>query len=361
MALKVDIKKNFGEFTLDTAFEIDGDVMGILGASGCGKSMTLRCIAGIVTPDEGRIELDGTVFFDSEKKINLKPQERRVGLLFQNYALFPNMTVYQNLMMGLKPYEKDKKKIAREVRTMIDRFYLTGLESHKPSQLSGGQQQRTALARILLSKPRLLMLDEPFSALDGYLRWQMELELRDILKNFTGSTLFVTHSRSEIYRICNQVCVMERGTSSPVIPVKQLFEYPSTKASALLSGCKNYAKAEALGEKRIYAEEWGVELQAAECLPEKLSSVGVRSHYIRPVEETQKEEENTFSCKIMDIIEDVFSVIIMVRPEQADKNAVNPLLRIEAEKSFWETYSRNLQGDRIYVQIRPEDIMLLTE
>ena len=159
MSLYVDIKKDLGDFVLETKFEADGGVTGILGASGCGKSMTLRCIAGILRPDEGRIELDGTVFFDHREKIDLKPQQRHVGLLFQNYALFPNMTVWQNLMTGLKPYEKDKKRAAAAINTVMERFCLDGLAGHKPSQLSGGQQQRVALARIFLSKPRVLLLD----------------------------------------------------------------------------------------------------------------------------------------------------------------------------------------------------------
>ena len=205
MSLYVDIKKNLGSFVLETKFEADGGVTGILGASGCGKSMTLRCIAGILKPDAGRIELDGRVFFDSEKKINLKPQQRHVGLLFQNYALFPNMTVWQNLMAALLPYEKEKSRAASSVRLVIKKFALDGLEKRKPGQLSGGQQQRVALARIFLSKPQVLLLDEPFSALDDFLKWKLELELSDLLEEFSGSTLFVSHSREEIYRLCDHV------------------------------------------------------------------------------------------------------------------------------------------------------------
>lgn len=160
MALRVDICKKLNHFTLKTQFEASEGVTGILGASGCGKSMTLRCIAGIEKPDEGYIELNGKVFYDSKNKINLRPQERHVGLLFQNYALFPNMTVEQNLMAGLLSGEKDRTKARTKVREMLARFELTGLEKHRPSQLSGGQQQRVALARIFLSEPDIMMLDQ---------------------------------------------------------------------------------------------------------------------------------------------------------------------------------------------------------
>lgn len=368
MALYVDIKKNFGEFALETKFEADGGVMGILGASGCGKSMTLRCIAGIVKPDEGRIELDGTVFFDSQKKINLKPQERRVGLLFQNYALFPNMTVRQNLMMGLKPYEKDKKKAREAVEEMIRKFYLTGLEKHKPAQLSGGQQQRTALARILLSKPRLLMLDEPFSALDDFLRWNLEMELSEILKEFGGNTLFVSHSRDEVYRICDRVCVMDHGKFSPVIPVKQLFELPESRAAAYLSGCKNFAAAHTVGENRIFAEEWGVVLESEGMAPSGFSCIGVRSHYIHPVtEEEARGQKNAFPCRILKVIEDVFSIVIMICPLSAkDSGALeetgqhNERIRVEVTKECWADFRKKADPKELmWVQIHPHDIMLL--
>ena len=199
MRLSVDIHKDFGPFRLDAAFETDsGAVTGLLGASGCGKSVTLRCIAGIETPDEGHIELDGEVLFDSAARINLSPQKRRVGYLFQNYALFPNMTVEQNIAAGVRDRAGRKETAARLMRA----FYLEGHEHKYPRQLSGGQQQRVALARILANKPRALLLDEPFSALDSYLKWQVELELLDLLGRFEGPVLFVTHSRDEVRRLC---------------------------------------------------------------------------------------------------------------------------------------------------------------
>ena len=153
MALEVRIKRQFPGFCLDVEFACDHSCMGILGASGCGKSMTLKCIAGIVAPDEGRIALDGKVFFDSEKKINLRPQERNIGYLFQNYALFPTMSVEENLACVLKGKKEEKK---RKVREQIQTFHLEGLEKQLPAQLSGGQQQRAALARMLITNPRMM-------------------------------------------------------------------------------------------------------------------------------------------------------------------------------------------------------------
>ncbi|MBR3585808.1 MAG: ATP-binding cassette domain-containing protein, partial [Oscillospiraceae bacterium] len=166
MSLIVDIHRTLGAFTLDVTFEAENGVTCLLGASGCGKSFTLKCIAGIEKPDSGHIELDGVVLYDSEKRINLPPQERQVGYLFQNYALFPNMTVRQNILCGLHR-EKNRAEKAQKLSEMLKLMQLEGLENHRPAQLSGGQQQRVALARILVNEPRMLMLDEPFSALDA--------------------------------------------------------------------------------------------------------------------------------------------------------------------------------------------------
>lgn len=366
MSLKVDIKKDLGSFVLETSFEADEGVTGILGASGCGKSMTLRCIAGIMKPDEGRIELDGTVFFDSAGKIDLKPQQRHVGLLFQNYALFPNMTVRQNLLTGVKPYEKDKRKAETSVKEMIEKFYLTGLEKHRPSQLSGGQQQRVALARIFLSKPRMLMLDEPFSALDSYLRWNLEMELAETIKEFKGSTLFVSHSREEVYRVCDRVCVMDQGKSSPVIPVKQLFEAPGSRSAALLSGCKNFSRAHAQGEEQIFAEDWGIALNYAGEIPADFQYIGVRSHYICPVLSIDAhKQKNTFRCEILKVVEDVFSIVIMVRslsakPEDFGTGRRDDRIRVEVTKEFWEEFCRQEQpGSKMWIHVDEKDIMVL--
>lgn len=152
MSIEVNIKKNLGSFRLDVAFQQDSGVLALLGGSGCGKSMTLRCIAGIEQPDSGRIVLNGVTVFDSEKKINLPPQQRQVGLLFQNYALFPNMTVVENILCGIRE-KKSKSENSALVAKYIRKFHLEGLEHHTPGQLSGGQKQRCALARMLIGKP----------------------------------------------------------------------------------------------------------------------------------------------------------------------------------------------------------------
>ena len=308
MNLSVDIHKDLGTFKLDVSFETDsGQITGLLGASGCGKSMTLRCIAGIEKPDRGRIVLDDRVLFDSEQHIDLPPQKRRVGYLFQNYALFPNMTVAQNIAVGVRDKKVRQETVERLVRTL----YLDGQEKKYPRQLSGGQQQRVALARILASAPEVLLLDEPFSALDSYLKWQVELELSDLLSAFSGPVIFVTHNRDEVQRLCQQVCVLDQGRSQSILPVKELFEAPRTLSACLLSGCKNISRARATADGKVEALDWGVTLEPGRPLPEGLSHIGMRAHYIRPVDGPGP---NRLPCTVERVVENVFSTVVRVRP-----------------------------------------------
>ena len=207
MAVSVDIEKKLHGFTLKVKLESDGSPMGILGASGSGKSMTLRCIAGIQTPDSGRIVVNDKVLFDSEKKINLKPQERKVGYLFQNYALFPTMTVEKNIACG---YRGDKKHLKAKVADYIERYQLNGLEKRYPGQLSGGQQQRVAIARALAMKPKMLLFDEPTSALDPELVGDVLSVMKEVA--LAGMTMaVVTHEMQFARSVSNHVVFMDQG------------------------------------------------------------------------------------------------------------------------------------------------------
>ena len=240
MSLEVNITKKLDGFTLRAEFTAGSTATALLGASGCGKSMTLRCIAGIVKPDAGRIVLDGRVLFDSEQHIDLPPQQRGVGLLFQNYALFPNMTVEQNILCGLKA-EKDKAVRRERCAEMLRAMRLEALAKRCPAQLSGGQQQRTALARILVGRPRILMLDEPFSALDSYLREEVESEVGSLLAGFDGTALLVTHNRDEAYRLCREMAVMDGGRVLRTGTTKEVFADPQSITAARLTRLQKYS------------------------------------------------------------------------------------------------------------------------
>lgn len=279
MALQAKIKKKFSGFTLDVEFESKEGCMGILGASGCGKSMTLKCIAGIEKPDSGRIVLNGRVLFDSEKKINLPVQKRNVGYLFQNYALFPTMTVEQNLMVAMEG-KKEKKQV--KIKEQLKRFELSGLEKRYPSQLSGGQQQRVALARMLLHQPEIIMLDEPFSALDGFLKDTLQLEMLELIKEYQKDVLLVSHSRDEIYRFCDNMVLLEKGNCILKGKTTDIFANPRKMEAARLTGCKNISAAKKTGEYRVYAKDWDFEFETEEKVKDSVRYVGIRAHYMYP-------------------------------------------------------------------------------
>lgn len=293
MRLEADIRKDFGEFFLDVHFASDSGHIGILGASGCGKSMTLRCVAGILTPDEGRIVLNGRVLFDSERHINLKPQQRHVGYLFQNYALFPNMTVEQNIRSGLHGMRKEAQHA--RVQEMIRKFALNGLEKHFPDQLSGGQQQRTALARIMACSPDMILLDEPFSALDAYLRDRMQQEILDLLKGYTGIAVLVSHNRDEVYRFSDDLLILNHGRTDVHGSPEEVFADPHTKAATVLTGCKNFSSAVRVDDHTVKAIDWGIILHSSERLPEDFSCLGYRAHDLIPIYGERK--ENCISSK----------------------------------------------------------------
>ena len=281
MSLEVTIAKRFEGFTLHADFAAGNTAAAILGASGCGKSMTLRCIAGVVKPDSGRIVLDGRVLFDSEQGIDLPPQQRNVGLLFQNYALFPNMTVEQNILCALK---KEKDPAARKAAcgAALRAMRLEELAHRLPSELSGGQQQRTALARILAGKPRILMLDEPFSALDSYLREEVEGEVGSLLSNFDGTALLVTHDRDEAYRLCREMIVMDSGEVLRAGTTKEVFADPRRLTAARLTGCKNILPCVRVDEHHVRLTGWERELTVALPVPEGCCAVGIRAHDFAP-------------------------------------------------------------------------------
>lgn len=348
MSLYVDIEKQLGSFHLWVQLETENEITALLGASGCGKSMTLKCIAGIVTPDRGRIVLNERVLFDSEKKVNLTPQQRKLGYLFQNYALFPNMTVEKNILCGVR--SKDKQEKAAALADALRRFRLEGLEKRYPAQLSGGQQQRVALARILCSQPEVILLDEPFSALDSYLKWDLELKLSDFLENFSGPILWVSHDRGEVFRNCKRVCVLDQGASQGTFTLRQLFHEPETEAAARLSGCKNIVEAVPAGSA-VTLPAWGLTLNCGKPVPADIRQAGIRARHVMTVPEGIPD---AFYCTVERVIQDVFTTIVLLRPEEAADGA--SLLRMELERDDWRRLNR---PEGLWIAVQPRDILLL--
>ena len=345
MALEVEIEKRAGDFHLQTAFTCGQELLGILGASGCGKSMTLKCIAGIEKPDRGRIVLDGRVLFDSDRGISLSPQKRRVGCLFQNYALFPNRNVRQNILCGLQ-WEKDRARRENEAGRVIEMLGLSECEKLYPAQLSGGQAQRTALGRILVNRPELLMLDEPFSALDTHLRLKLQMELLNLLKDFGKPVLMVTHDRDEAFRMCRRLGVMERGRMLAVKGTRELFADPESRAAAVITGCKNIAAAVKTGEYEVFVPSWNIHLCTDRPVGDHLTAVGIRAHHFSP-----SETRNRFRMRVIREMEEPFEWVSEFRTVGQDSES----------PAVWWRYAKELRPDPMpeYLGTSPESIMLL--
>jgi molybdate transport system ATP-binding protein len=349
MSLSVNIIKRLPGFTLNVSLDAEAGVTALLGASGSGKSMTLRCIAGVERPDEGSIVLDGRVLYDSKAKIDLPPQARRVGYLFQRYALFPSMTVLQNIEAGLS-LERDARARKEKRERLIERFHLLGLEHRLPRELSGGQMQRVALCRMLAGEPEAILLDEPFAALDSHLRWQMEAEVKETLAGFSGVALLVSHDRGEVSRMSKRVCVLNVGKSEPPLETRALFDHPRTLQTALITGCKNCPPAERIAADTVYVPQWNTKLA---CLPdqaEHITHIGIRAHYVAPI---QSGAENALFCRVVDAADDVFSRVLTLLPAGGTAT-----IRADVSKTVGDALQI---GSEAWFCLPKEHIMLLKE
>ncbi|HPJ01565.1 MAG TPA: ATP-binding cassette domain-containing protein [Candidatus Limiplasma sp.] len=350
MALEVNIRKKLGSFTLDVAFSAKAEWMGILGASGCGKSMTLKCIAGIETPDAGYIRYNGRTLFDSAQKINLPPRLRRVGYLFQSYALFPHMTVLKNIMIGIPRSETNPMSVAEQA---MERLCLQGLASKRPDQLSGGQQQRVALARLLASQPDMILLDEPFSALDSHLKWKLEQELTQAMSSFRGTLLMVSHNRDELYRMCETLCVFDNGHIDAAGGMHDVFKNPGTVQAALLSGCKNICRAEILSSRTLRAADWDMVLELPRPIPPDTRYVGIRRHDVR-LHSALGTHANTAPVHVIGEVDNMFSYVATVSAQNAASGEAGQI-ECETGKEGW----LKLREKPLFVELPKEYLLLL--
>ncbi|MBR1909537.1 MAG: ATP-binding cassette domain-containing protein [Lachnospiraceae bacterium] len=353
MELFVDIEKQVGGFCLRSSFSIESGRLALLGPSGCGKTMTLKCIAGIEKPDKGTIRLGDRVLYDSDKKINVPSRDRHAGFLFQNYALFPNMTVRENVLVA----SHDK----RYALDLIERFQLVDIEDLLPNSLSGGQSQRTALARMLAAKPEILMFDEPFSALDNYLAMRMERELQKILENFEGPSILVTHDRNEAYRMADKIAAMESGCIVEIKERHDFFDNPDTVTAARLTGCKNISGISKNEDGSYFAQDWGIRLEP--CTDgnglglDSADSVGYRAHYFKFVSESTG--QNCFDCELLRVVEDTFSVSVLFRQRGNDAASDDSVLTWIVNKDEWIKIKDDVMSGTFLLSIDPQKLMPL--
>ncbi len=355
VGLLVDIKKRLPNFTLATTFTTEQETLGILGGSGSGKSMTLRCIAGVETPSSGRIVLNGQTLFDAEAGINLPSHQRKVSLVFQNYALFPHLTIAQNIAFGLQNWPKALR--LQRVNQQLALVKLQGMGERYPHQLSGGQQQRVALARALATEPEALLLDEPFSALDTHLRNQMERQLIETLAHYSGVTLFVTHNLEEAYRVCQNLIVMSAGRPIAFDSKYRIFERPKTVRVAQLTGCKNFSRAVATAKHRVDALDWGITLNVIEAIPEKLSDIGIRAHQITFLPHFDSQKSNVFPCWLASTSETPHRISVFLKLNSKPEGFQDYHLQAEVFQEKWQTIKDN--PFPWHVQLSPTRLIMM--
>ena len=329
-----------------------GEFAAVVGPSGCGKSTLLSLICGLMKPQTGEILLNG------EPVLGNSPQ---IGYMLQHDHLFEWRTIYRNILLGPEISHTLNKEIREKAKSMLTQYGLKSFIHARPSQLSGGMRQRAALIRTLLPEPELLLLDEPFAALDSYLKWKMEQQMMDLLKDIQKPALFVSHSRDEVYRLCDTVSCINQGKMEVIEPVKEFFKNPKTKTAALLSGCKNICSVELVKDLeptetpmqdksfgKLWAAEWGVAFDVSkEALTAR--TVGIRAHYL--MQKKPKEGHITeLTVGEYRILEDPFEWNISFRK---DENC--EWLQWKISKSDWNPSV----GVPKVLYAREEDLLLL--
>jgi molybdate transport system ATP-binding protein len=310
--LEVRIKRKLSGFNLDVAFSVDQEILAILGPSGSGKTMTLQCIAGLIRPDEGYVKLNDKVLLDSTGGVCLPTQMRKVGFVFQNYALFPHLTVNQNVGYGIS--HLPAKEIKNRVSELLEKMNIQRLGDRYPKQLSAGQQQRVAVARALAPGPEVLLLDEPFSALDSLVKERLQLELQALQRFYKGIILFVTHDLTEGYKLSSKIAVFESGHIVQHDYKEKVIACPSNHTVARLVGFKNLMEGSVVEIKEstvsIQVPELGGSVQAIIRNNMKLTTnqfvtIGIRPEYIQL---RNQPDENSFLSTVDRVVEGVTAV-----------------------------------------------------
>jgi molybdate transport system ATP-binding protein len=340
MAIYVDIEKKTGGVLRRFTFDSTAATVGVLGNSGSGRTLLLRCIAGVETPDRGKIQIHGKTVYDSEKHVNLKPSERRIGYLVSDYALFPKLSVEQNIACGYRGKRKEKEHTVEEY---IRRFELEGLEDELPGKLNDEQRQRVALARMMIAQPQILLMDEPLLGSRRELLWS---NLVRYLKLFDGGYLFASQDPNEIYALCSWSVILEDGSVLAKGETKELFSQPGSVRAAQLTGCQNFSRVAPLDEYHVRALDWGIALRTAQKVEAHITHVGIRSHAMCTVDEYT---QNCLPVQCIAKREGLTSLEFQIR------NAREP----ESSELVW----KSSKGTDVppYLYLPPEQLMLLGE
>ncbi|SFM67725.1 ABC transporter ATP-binding protein [Methanolobus profundi] len=338
MGIKADFRKRYyrdkndkkkgveAAFTLDAQFEVGDELVVFFGRSGSGKTTALQCISGLLEPNGGKIVVNGDVYFDCHKRINLPVQKRSLGYVFQSYALFPHMDVKKNIAYGLKGWnEKDKEERVDEMLQMLE---IKGLENNFPSQLSGGQKQRVALARALAPKPSILLLDEPFSALDRVVRMKLREKIKEIQRELKIPVLFITHNHVEAFTIADKIVIFHDGRVQQIGTSEDVFYHPKNEHVAELVGLTNIFEDSMLvdedemaGTITIGCEHMKVTANRPDCDIKEKISWGIRPENMRilPLTDKNSSEENTFPALVKSIVNKGSSKVLALSVKEHSK------------------------------------------
>lgn len=330
-----------------------GDIIVILGPSGSGKTTLLRCLNFLERADQGTMDFDGIhTDLKTASKSTISQVRKKTAFVFQNYSLFQNKTALENVMEGLIIARKVPKKKAEAIaKKTLDKVGLSERYDYYPSQLSGGQQQRVALARMMIGEPEAILLDEPFSALDGYLKDTLQKDMEDFLKQYQGDMIMVTHSRDEAFRFCKELMLLKDGRTLTFGDTRHLFEQPGLLEVARLTGCKNNSRARKLGAYEIEALDWGLKLHTTQEVPDDITHVAIRGHWMQPADTPG---QNTVPFEVQDYIETTFEHQYLVKCPNADTDAV--LWWMRPKPNFQLDPRANLPK---YLYLPPEHLMLL--
>jgi molybdate transport system permease protein len=354
--LEVNIQKQLPNFLLNIAFKIDGtqNPLGILGVSGAGKTTLLRCIAGLETPDRGVILLNHKILFDSVKGINLPPQERAVGLVWQDYALFPHLSVGENIAFGMSA-DQSNSLVEQEIDRQLQQVELGTIKHRLTQQLSGGEKQRVALARALASNPQLTLLDETYSALDTNLKVRLLQLLRQRLNSYGGLTLYVTHDLPEAYDLCPQLLVIERGKAIAFNSKQNIFNYPPNLQTARLIGCQNFSSAKIIADQKIKAIDWQCSLQVEQPIPPTVSHIAIHAHHVSFVE--CAEGVNIFPVWLTGFRELTHRVMLNLKLHSVPHDRQDYHLLAEVDLAKWQQLQQ--LATPWYLQLASTQIILL--
>jgi molybdate transport system ATP-binding protein len=357
--LKAILKRSLPGFKLDVEIYANHDLVAVMGPSGSGKTMSLQCLAGLCRPDEGYIELNNRVLFDSKKGINLPPGRRKVGFVFQNYALFPHLNVEDNIAYGIR--HLPRTEVREKVKGLLDLLHLDQLANRLPRQLSAGQQQRVAIARALAPGPEVLLLDEPFSALDTQLRERLELELLSLHAGFHGSMLLVTHDLVEGFKLGSKMAIFQGGKIIQSGSRDRVFNEPINRTVARVTGVRNQMEGEIKrvenGYAWVYIPAWNTEikviLRRVNYMPGERVTAGIRPEYI---EHAQGPGENIFPATILQVVESIASVSyrFLLMADTAGKHYLNATI------SKCETSCMRV-GETCLLRLPPDEMILIGE